>query len=209
MAPSLKRTVAGSGDSKGFEQRLASTQRAYAVRITLMLVKCSAPPGRLIRPKSLPECRPPDAANNLTAVYRVGDREWNGARAVPGTDKVRITYRNSTSVVVTDLTLDRNAVTRSVRATTAATEQIPLVLQPGDVVTWANGTASPYDTTTSANTTGITIKRGAATITVSWGTAHAATLSTSTRTYLRDGTKRVHILRVRHTGAIDVVITVN
>jgi hypothetical protein len=158
---------------------------------------------------TVPDGGVPDAANNLTAVYRVGERVWNGARAVPGTDKVRITYRNSTSAVVTDLTLDRNAVTRSVRATTAATEQIPLVLQPGDVVTWANGTASPYDTTTSANTTGITIKRGAATITVSWGTAHAATLSTSTRTYLRDGTKRVHILRVRHTGAIDVVITVN
>jgi hypothetical protein len=137
----------------------------------------------------------PDANGDLVAEYLIGDQAWDGTRSVPGDAPVRVRYHTATSSVSTELTLATNMLTRAVRATTAATEQIPLVLQPEDVVSFTNGTPAPYNQTVATTADGITIRRGPTVIAVAWGSARPVTLSTSTRTYLRDARRRIHVLR--------------
>jgi hypothetical protein len=144
----------------------------------------------------------PDASTSITATYLLGGAAWNGGRVNPGTAPVVVNYQRFDGTVRTALTLARDAVTRAVQSNSAATEQIPLVLLPGDTVTFANGTPGRYNATTSAATTGLTIRRGAAVITISWGTTLNATLSSTTRTYFRDGARRLHVLRIPHGGQL-------
>ena len=134
----------------------------------------------------------PDADGDLVATYRAD-----------GVD-----YRTTDSRVTTALTFTDTQVRRTVRATADATEQIPLVLRPTDTVAFTDGTTVAYNTTVTATADGIAIHRAGATVTIGWATARSATLSTSTRTYLADATRRVHVLRVPHSGDIDVTITV-
>jgi hypothetical protein len=91
----------------------------------------------------------------------------------------------------------------------AATEQIPLILLPTDTLTFANGTTGRFGQTTTANTTGLTIRRGAATITIAWATARNASLSSTTRAYFRNAQRRLHVLRIPHTGALTTRIAVS
>jgi hypothetical protein len=151
----------------------------------------------------------PDSSTSLAATYLLGTAGWNGARVNPGTAAVVVNYRRLDNTVQTSLTLARDAVTRAVQANSAATEQIPLVLLPTDTLTFANGAAGRFGQTTTANTTGLTIRRGAATITITWGTARNATLSSTTRTYFRDAQRRLHVLRIPHTGALTTRIAVS
>jgi hypothetical protein len=151
----------------------------------------------------------PDSANNLTATYKVGTSTWTGNRIVPGTNAVTAVYKPASGAVTTTLTLNRTSLTRSVRATAAATEQVPLVLLPTDVVTWSTGASVGYNTTSSATAGSLTIKRNTCTIVIGWGAARPATLATSSRTYLKDAARRVHVLRVPHGGSLDVTITIS
>jgi hypothetical protein len=132
-----------------------------------------------------------DADSNLVAEY-------------PSKDLVR--YRTPDGSISTDLVTTADAVTRRVTATSAATEQIPLVLQPGDEVVFSDGTAVPYGETRTATADGVVIRRGPTTITITWSGRRTATLSTSTRTYLRDGRRRVHVLRIPHDGSLETVV---
>jgi hypothetical protein len=133
----------------------------------------------------------PDAAGNLIATY----------------GKDRVDYRTPDARVTTALTFTDRAVRRTVHATTAATEQIPLVLRPSDTVAFTDGTPVPYHTTVTATADGLVLHRAGATITVRWSVPRRATISTSTRTYLADATRRVHVLRIPHDGDIDVIIS--
>jgi hypothetical protein len=135
----------------------------------------------------------PDADGDLVATY----------------GKDRVDYRTTDSRVSTALVFGDRTLRRTVHATTAATEQIPLVLQPGDRVAFTDGTPVGYNTSVSASADGIVIRRAGAVISIRWGTARAATVSTSTRTYLADAKRRVHVLRVPHAGDIDVTIAVD
>jgi hypothetical protein len=149
----------------------------------------------------------PDAENDLVAAYLVGGNAWGGEQVRPAGAAVQVRYRMPDSRVVTEFTLAPDSLTRSVRATTAATEQIPLVLLPTDVVSFANGTAAPYNQTTAAVADGLIVRRGSTTIAINWGTPRPATLSTSSRTYLKDARRRIHVLRIPHSGALDTRIT--
>jgi hypothetical protein len=152
----------------------------------------------------------PDNAGNLSATYTVGSSSWNGSRVLPKTNAAKVVYKNSTSSITTTLTVNQTSLVRAVRATGSATEQVPLVLLPTDTVTWSTGTNVTYNANSSATARSLTVKRGTATIVVSWGTTNrAATLSTSSRTYLRDAKRRVHVLRVPHGGSLDVTVTVS
>jgi hypothetical protein len=151
----------------------------------------------------------PDSATNLVPTYRLGSGTWNGSRVVPGTNTVTVDYRTPNSAAVTTLTLGRQTVTRAVRATTTATEQIPLVLRASDTVTWSSGAVIPHNTTSTATSTRLRIVRGGSTLTISWGTARPATLSTSSRTYLKDAKRRVHVLRIPHPGTLTVTYTLS
>ena len=87
-----------------------------------------------------------------------------------------------------------------------ATEQIPLVLQPGDEVVFSDGTTVPYNESRTTTADGLVIRRGRTTITITWTGSRSASLSTSTRTYLRDQRRRIHVLRIQHDGALETII---
>jgi hypothetical protein len=108
--------------------------------------------------------------------------------------------------VSTDLILSSHSVTRRVTATTSATEQIPLVLQPGDDVTFSDGTVVPYNQTRTATADALAIRRGPVVVTISWSGNRPATLSTSTRTYMRDQRRRIHVLRIPHDGVLETTV---
>jgi hypothetical protein len=146
-----------------------------------------------------------DARGNLDATYFIGDRAWDGSRKVPGSAPVVVRYGLDTRVR-TDLTITRDTVTRAVRGTTPLTEQVPLVLHPGDDVRFADGTPVTHGADASATASGLTIRRGPTTITIGWGTALSATVTATTVTFLRDGARRLHVLRVPHPGTLTTEI---
>ncbi|MFI6821346.1 hypothetical protein ACIBJE_10380 [Micromonospora sp. NPDC050187] len=151
----------------------------------------------------------PDGRSNLVADYQVGDREWDGKSLSPGSAPVRVRYRLPDSRITTELTVTRDSVIRSVRVTSTGTEQIPLVLQPEDVVAFADGTPLAYGANAAASTDGLTIRRGGTVITISWDSVRRATVTGTSRTYLRDARRRVHTLRVPHDGRIEVRIALS
>ena len=132
-----------------------------------------------------------DADGNLIAEY-------------PSKDLVR--FRTTDSSVATELIIGPDTVTRRVTAVSAATEQIPLVLQPEDEVVFSDGTRVPYNESRTATAEGLTLKRGRTTITISWSGPRTASLSTSTRTYLRDQRRRIHVLRIPHGGTLETTV---
>ncbi|WP_427888401.1 hypothetical protein ACQHIV_34475 [Kribbella sp. GL6] len=132
------------------------------------------------------------------------DAESNLVAAYPSKDLVR--YHTPDGSVATELLVGPNSVSRRVTATGAATEQIPLVLQPGDEVAFSDGTAVPYNQTRTATADGLVIRRGKATITITWSARRTATISASTRTYLRDARRRIHVLRIPHDGTLETVV---
>jgi hypothetical protein len=117
-----------------------------------------------------------------------------------------VRYRTTDGSVSTDLIIGPASVIRRVTATTVATEQIPLVLQPDDEVVFSDGTTVGYNQSRTATADAITIRRGAATIIISWSGTRTATLSTSTRTYFRDQRRRVHVLRIPHEGTLETTV---
>ncbi|WP_198654605.1 hypothetical protein, partial [Nocardia aurea] len=96
---------------------------------------------------------------------------------------------------------------RSVRSTAAATEQIPLVLLPTDTLTFTDGTKAAHGGSTNATADGLDVRRGDTLIRFRWGGARPATLSAGSPTYFRDARRRFHALRIPHTGAIDVTVS--
>jgi hypothetical protein len=118
-------------------------------------------------------------------------------------------FRTPTSSVVTDVTVTDGYLRRSVRATSAATEQIPLVLQASDQVTFTDGTTAPYGGSVTATADGLDLRRSWGVVRFRWGTARAVTFGVTSVSYLRDGNRRLHVLRVPHDGASDVTITLN
>jgi hypothetical protein len=150
----------------------------------------------------------PDAEDNLVAEYLVGSQPWDGSNVNPGSAPVTVRYRMPDSRVVTELTIARDGLTRAVKATTAATEQIPLVLLPTDVVTFGTGAPAPFGQNSSATTGGLTIRRGTTTIRIAWGDSRAVTLSATTRTYFKDQLRRIHVLRIPHGGVLSTKIAV-
>ncbi|MCF3962078.1 hypothetical protein [Streptomyces fuscigenes] len=149
-----------------------------------------------------------DAHSDLAAAsYRVGDRDWNGAEAAPGSSPVTVSYGLPDGRVSTVLTVTRNTVSRAVRGTTALTEQIPLVLLPTDRVAFADGTPVAYGADAAATARGLVVHRAGTTIGIDWGTALAATVEATSVTLLRDGARRLHVLRVPHPGTLTTVVT--
>jgi hypothetical protein len=147
----------------------------------------------------------PDARGLLDSAFFIGDRAWDGRRKVPGSAPVVVRYGLDTRIR-TALTITRDTVTRAVQGTTPLTEQIPLVLHPGDDVRFADGTPVTYGANTTATASGLTIRRRGTTITVTWGAALGATVTATAVTFLRDGARRLHVLRVPHPGTLTTEI---
>jgi hypothetical protein len=145
-------------------------------------------------------------ATGCWATVRAGKTDADGNLIADYVSNDLVRYRTTDSSVSTELRTTRTTVTRSVTATTAATEQIPLVLQPDDEVVFSDGTTVPYNESRSTTADGLVIRRGRATIAITWTGARPATLSTSTRTYLRDQRRRIHVLRIPHAGVLETTV---
>jgi hypothetical protein len=148
-----------------------------------------------------------DAHSDLDATYFVGGQTWNGQRVVPGSAPVVVRYGLPDGRIRTVLTITQDSVTRAVQGTSALTEQIPLVLRLGDQVSYASGTPVVYNQNTSSTTTGLVIRRAGVTVTIDWGIALPATVTTTSVTFLRDAARRLHVLRVPHGGTLTTTIT--
>ncbi|WP_314178492.1 hypothetical protein [Streptomyces winkii] len=108
--------------------------------------------------------------------------------------------------VVTDVKVEDGLVRRSVRATSSATETVPLILQASDRVVFTDGTTVPWGGSAAATATGIDLHRGTGAVHIRWGGPRAAGIAAASVTYLRDGSRRMHILKVPHGGAINVSV---
>ncbi|WP_329240490.1 hypothetical protein OG417_40525 [Actinoallomurus sp. NBC_01490] len=150
----------------------------------------------------------PDAAANQPAEYfdgEPGGPAWTGRHST-GEGTFGIRYHTASSSIRTDVVITRDTVRRSVRATSAATEQIPLILHPTDAVTFTDGTRARYGADTGATATGLDLRRGNVLIAIRWGTARPATLQHGASTYFRDGERLIHVLRIPHEGRLDTAI---
>jgi hypothetical protein len=146
----------------------------------------------------------PDSNGSLPATYfhgAPGGREWTGGRAPAA---LGIRYGNAN--VTTDVLVTRRTVRRTVTANAAATEQIPLVLHPTDVVTFTDGTPVAFGGTTTATADGLDLRRGRTTIRLRWGTPLQATVAAGSVRYFRDGARRFHALRIPHPGTFDLTV---
>jgi hypothetical protein len=108
--------------------------------------------------------------------------------------------------VVTDVKVGDGLVQRSVRATSSATETVPLVLRASDRVVFTDGTTVPWGGSAAATATGIDLHRGSGVVQIRWGGPRAATIAAASIRYLRDGSRRMHILKVPHGGSINVTV---
>ncbi|WP_067226328.1 hypothetical protein [Streptomyces sp. NBRC 109706] len=137
-----------------------------------------------------------------TAEATIPDAEVD---AISGDFRIRQTASHVD--VVTTTTFTDTGLCRAVTAGGAATEMVPLVLQPDDALAFAgSGTPVVYNTEASANATGFTITRAGVTATFSWGTARSTTLTPTSRTFFADGARRQHVLRVAHPGTLTVAV---
>ncbi|MBB5139874.1 hypothetical protein HNP84_009638 [Thermocatellispora tengchongensis] len=121
-------------------------------------------------------------------------------------DVVGIRYRTPNSSVVTEVSVSRNSVRRVVTATSAATEQIPLILHPTDVVSFTDGTPVAYGANATATANGLDLRRGRSLVSIRWGAARAVNFRFGSSSYMRDGKRLLHVLRVPHEGALDVTV---
>ncbi|NUP04179.1 MAG: hypothetical protein HOW71_03255 [Nonomuraea sp.] len=133
----------------------------------------------------------------------------NGAMPVEflGGNPYRLRFRTPDSSVVTDVRITGGQLRRTVQAVSAATEQIPIVVHPGDQVRFTDGTAAPYGGSATATADGLELRRAGGVVRFSWGAARPATFAVTSVSYLRDGARRLHVLRVPHDGAVEVTIT--
>ncbi|MDR8412477.1 hypothetical protein MTP10_27580 [Nonomuraea sp. 3-1Str] len=146
----------------------------------------------------------PDSDGPLPATYfhgAPGGGQWTGG---PAPAAFGIRYGNAN--VTTDVLVTRRTVRRTVTANAAATEQIPLVLRPTDVLTFTDGTRAAFGGTTTATADGLDLRRGRTTIRLRWGTPLPATLAAGTVRYFRDGSRRFHALRIPHQGTFDLTL---
>ncbi|MEV0385683.1 hypothetical protein [Nonomuraea sp. NPDC050643] len=147
----------------------------------------------------------PDSNGPLPATYfhgAPGGSVWTGGQA-PAAFGIR--YGNAN--VSTDVLVTQRTIRRTVTANAAATEQIPLILQPEDVVTFTDGTRVVFGGTTTATADGFDVRRGRITIRFRWGTPSQATVAAGSVRYFRDGARRFHALRIPHQGTFDLTVT--
>ncbi|MGX6745372.1 hypothetical protein [Streptomyces peucetius] len=76
-----------------------------------------------------------------------------------------------------------------------------------DRVTFTDGTEAPYGSDTTATTDGLTLRRGRTTVLIRWEVPRPASLTATPTTYLRDGARRAHTLRIPHGGTLRLTVT--
>ncbi|WP_116952717.1 hypothetical protein [Jiangella endophytica] len=116
-------------------------------------------------------------------------------------------YVSGGGTVTTDVVHRHDGIARTVQAAGPATEVVPLMVQAGDVLEFADGTRVPPGTTATATATGFSLTRRGLRVQFSWGAERAASLTATGRRYFPDRTHEHHVLRVEHDGGLTVEIT--
>lgn len=81
---------------------------------------------------------------------------------------------------------------------------IPLLMQPGDLLTFSDGTVVTYNESAELTAvTGFTLERGAGVLSVDFDEPSAVTLDTTDRVRMSDS-RRQHLVRVEHGGSLQV-----
>lgn len=79
---------------------------------------------------------------------------------------------------------------------------IPLLLQPGDVLTFSDGTEATYgDSVALTGITGLRLERGTGTLNIDFDSASTVTLDVTDRVRMNDS-RRQHLIRVEHGGLL-------
>ncbi|MCP9976604.1 hypothetical protein [Actinomadura madurae] len=117
-------------------------------------------------------------------------------------------FRTPASSVVTTVTAADGRLTRSVRAASAAGEQIPLVLRPSDTVVFTDGTRAPYGGSVTTTADGLDLHRSGGVVRFRWGGPRTVGFRSSS-VRLLDGARRTHILLVQHDGELDLSIVLS
>ncbi|WP_189888969.1 hypothetical protein [Streptomyces xantholiticus] len=89
-------------------------------------------------------------------------------------------------------------MTASYRALREGSDLIPLVVHPTDRVTFTDGTKAPYGSAATATADGLTLRCGRTTVLIRWEVPRPASLTATPTTFLRDGARRAHALRIPH-----------
>ncbi|MEV6109209.1 hypothetical protein AB0M28_31555 [Streptomyces sp. NPDC051940] len=137
---------------------------------------------------------------------QVPDSDGPQAAQFFGGDPYAFRFGTPSGSVVTDVKVSDGLVQRSVRAASAATETMPLILRASDRVVFTDGTTVPWGGSAAATATGIDLHRGSGVVRIRWGGPRAAAIAASSVSYLRDGSRRMHILKVPHDGTINVTV---
>lgn len=150
-----------------------------------------------------------DARVTLTATFSDAGGTTipdSGVDAITGPFRIHQTPTGLDAQTTT--TFEDTRLRRTVTAGGAATEMIPLVLQPADALAFTgSSTPASYNQAASTTATGFTVTRNGTTATFSWGAARSTTLTPTTRTFFASGGRRQHVLRVAHPGTLDLLIS--
>lgn len=145
-----------------------------------------------------------DARSTLRATYAAGATPLQVTELDAVTGDLQITTSSATGIS-TITSLQDTGFSRTVSAPTAAVEQIPLLLQPGDTLHWLGcGGAPEWGADSSAVAKGLSLKRNGVTLQLKWGSRTPVTVTDTGRTMFADGARRQHALRVSHPGAFTI-----
>lgn len=143
-----------------------------------------------------------DARTTLTANYSAAGAPVpvTGLDAVTG-DLV-ITATSTATGITTVTTIGDDGFRRAVTAPAAASEQIPLLLQPGDDLHWLGSKGRPvWGEAASVTATGLALKRNGCTAMFRWDVPSTTTITPTARTVFPGSGRRQHVLTVGHQGS--------
>ena len=115
-------------------------------------------------------------------------------------------YTTADGVITTDLSHWHDGIRRAVSTAGGAVESIPFMLGPQDEVRFSDGTVAPFNTTTTATATGLTLVRSGVALVVAWGEQADVELTTTDRSF-RDDTRRHHVLTIPFTDTLTTELT--
>ncbi|WP_163541756.1 hypothetical protein [Occultella kanbiaonis] len=118
-----------------------------------------------------------------------------------------VAYLDAAIGTDTDMSFQDHAFTQRIRTPEPGRALVPLLVQPGDVLTFSDGTVvRSGDAVDLTGVTGLTLARNGATFEIAFDSARDARFAATDRVAL-GGTRRQHLLWIPHEGALDVTYT--
>lgn len=126
--------------------------------------------------------------------------------AVTGVFTVR--YSAAASAITTDVSFWDDGLRRSVQASGAAIDRIPLVLRPSDTIQFANGSTAVPGSPATTTTTGVAIVRIGHRLSFSWSGDRTVRIVPTDRTFPTAVPSRHHLLEIDHSGQFQVDVAI-